>query len=198
MTARDKIKKELDRIKQTSAFDEEWARIHAAEKAKFSGEDTNENAEQVQEQPEKIQEPAPKASKKPGKKKPEEVHEEEVSYVPPDDDLPPQNGNGTDLTPAEQDTEGYKSEIARQLFDVPRNKILQRTELPRRMILPMSMMKTSIFLTQAYHPGKETGPEHWMHEYGYLMLSAGRKVRMEGMAAFQPNPEGGSSENINF
>jgi len=37
-----------------------------------------------------------------------------------------------------------------------------------------------------------------MNEYGYLMLSAGRKVRMEGMAAFQPNPEGGGSENINF
>lgn len=102
------------------------------------------------------------------------------------------------LTPAESDSEGFKSEIAKQLFDVPRSKILQRTELPRRMILPMSMMKTSIFLTTKYYQGKETGPEFWMNEYGYLMLSAGRKVRMEGMAAFQPNPDGGGSENINF
>lgn len=109
------------------------------------------------------------------------------------------NGGNTEPPPADQDQEGFKSEIAKQLFDVPRKKILQRTELPRRMILPMSMQKTAIFLaTQPYSKNCETGPEHWMYEYGYLMLSAGRKVRMEGMAAFQPVGESGSSENINF
>jgi hypothetical protein len=101
-------------------------------------------------------------------------------------------------SPADSDQEGAKSEIAKQLFDIPRNKILQRTELPRRMILPMSMMKTAVFLTTPYHKGRETGPEHWMNEFGYLMLSAGRKIRIEGMSAFQPAIEGGAQENINF
>jgi hypothetical protein len=124
--------------------------------------------------------------------------EEDPDQIAQQQDYSINNGN-SNPSPAEQDQEGFKSEIAKQLFDVPRKKILQRTELPRRMILPMSMQKTAIYLaTQRYTKDCETGPEHWMYEYGYLMLSAGRKVRMEGMAAFQPVAEGGSSENINF
>jgi hypothetical protein len=146
-----------------------------------------------------------KDDEEPGQKEPEDIPPEDA-YVQPDmhsqDNYSPDMGNGNnggEPTPADQDQEGFKSEIAKQLFDVPRKKILQRTELPKRMILPMSMQKTAIFLaTQTYHPGCETGPEHWMHEYGYLMLSAGRKVRIEGMAAFQPVAEGGGAENINF
>lgn len=203
MTARDKIKAELERIKRESALNEEWNKIHAAEKAKFSKEEViNEDVQQIHEETAEVQEPVIKASKKNGGKKAarkeirDSVEVEDVYAVP--DELVRNVSQEAEQTPAEMDTEGFKSEIAKQLFDIPRNKILQRTELPRRMILPMSMMKTSIFLTTAYHTGKETGPEHWMNEYGYLMLSAGRKVRMEGMAAFQPNPEGAGSENINF
>jgi hypothetical protein len=124
---------------------------------------------------------------------------EDLEETVPQDEQQYVINTGNNPSPAEQDQEGFKSEIAKQLFDVPRKKILQRTELPRRMILPMSMQKTAIYLaTQRYTKDCETGPEHWMYEYGYLMLSAGRKVRMEGMAAFQPVAEGGSSENINF
>jgi hypothetical protein len=93
-------------------------------------------------------------------------------------------------TPAEADSEGYKSEIVKQLFDIPDNKVLERTELPRRMILPMSMMDTAIFLTKGYKVGRLTGPEYWMIKYGRYMLSAGRKIRLEGMAAFQPTEQG--------
>lgn len=130
----------------------------------------------------------------------EKAEEESVEVPDPVINTPEYiNGGNAEPPPADQDQEGFKSEIAKQLFDVPRKKILQRTELPRRMILPMSMQKTAIFLaTQPYSKNCETGPEHWMYEYGFLMLSAGRKVRMEGMAAFQPVGEGGSSENINF
>ena len=222
MSARDKINEELARIKRDQSSAAEWDRIRAQERAQHVAPEedesmdavldneeinTDEPEENVKEsdpvsQPaeeERIRIPKTKGKKKAGPGVGRKVEPEpEIEDLEPEEEPAEYTGENNMQSPADMDQDGAKSEIAKQLFDIPRNKILQRTELPRRMILPMSMMKTAIYLTTPYSAGKETGPEHWMNEYGYLMLSAGRKIRIEGMSAFQPVMDGGSQENINF
>jgi hypothetical protein len=101
-------------------------------------------------------------------------------------------------TPAEEDSEGMKSEVVKQLFDVKPYKIAQRTDLPDRVVLPFAMQDTANFVLthkSAVVPidpneDQQLASSHFMRAYGYLRLSVRRRIRTEGIATLTPPGEG--------
>jgi len=116
------------------------------------------------------------------------------------------NGSGKDdddlegMTPAEQDVEGPQSTIEKYVFNPPRDKIFQATELYGNEISNFASVLTQEHVTAPWYPGKESAAKFWITEFCILRRSNKRKLLKEGVMSLIPREYGdsGFGERSNF
>jgi len=87
----------------------------------------------------------------------------------------------------EIDVEAFKSELVKQGFDIPPEKILHRTRLPKRSIVPLAVCATVDEIGDTTR--KKSLMMRYMENYGFFQLSEGGKVRMEIMTSLASKEE---------
>ena len=121
--------------------------------------------------------------------------------------IAPDNNNGSDddsdvegMTPAEQDVEGPQSTIEKYVFNPPRDKIFQATELYGGEISNFASVLTQEHVTTPWFSGKESAAKFWITTFCILRRSHKRKLLKEGVMSLIPREYGdsGFGERSNF